>query len=86
MSKEFFVLWHDYVDEWGCDQEKLLGIYSTREKAEEGLALLRDQPGFRDYPDGFEISHGTMDETYMREGFVSVWGDEEPVKDTRPRD
>jgi hypothetical protein len=86
MPQEFFALWHRYVDERGCDQDKLLGIYSTHEKAEEGLALLRDQPGFRDHPDGFEITDGIMDETYMREGFITVWGDEEPVRDTRPRD
>jgi hypothetical protein len=47
---------------------------------------LHDQPGFRDHPDGFEIPDGIMDETYMREGFITVWGDEEPVKDTRPPD
>jgi hypothetical protein len=56
----------------------MLGIYSTRERAEQGLELLRDKPGFRDYPVGFEIQEGAVNETYMTEGFVFAWGDEEP--------
>jgi len=56
----------------------MLGIYSTQEKAERALALLRDKPGFRDYPDGFEIQDATIDRIYMTEGFVFAWGDEGP--------
>jgi hypothetical protein len=33
----------------------LIGVYTTRENAEAALARVRDQPGFRDYPDKFEI-------------------------------
>jgi len=56
----------------------MLRIYSTHEKAELALALLRNRPGFRDYPDGFEIQDAIIDRTYMTEGFVFAWGDEEP--------
>ena len=41
------------------------------------MALLRDKPGFRDHPDGFEIAEGTLDETCMTEGFVTVSDEEE---------
>lgn len=67
------MLWHFRTDEQGCEHEKMLGIYTTRAKAEEGLALLRDKPGFRGYPDGFEILQGALDETHMLEGFVTVY-------------
>jgi homoserine kinase type II len=73
-----YVLWHRCTDEEGKDHELMLGIYSTQEKAEQGLALLRNKPGFRDYPDGFEAQDATIDRTYMTEGFVFAWGDEEP--------
>jgi hypothetical protein len=74
------VLWHRCTDEEGRDHELMLGIYSTQEKAEQALALLRDKPGFRDYPDGFEVQDATIDRTYMTEGFVFAWGDEAPPK------
>jgi hypothetical protein len=45
--------------------------------------LLRDKPGFRDYPDGFEILEGTIDRTCILEGIVTVWGDEEPGAEPR---
>jgi len=77
MPKTFYELCHMRVDDEDRDYDKLLGIYSTQEKAEEGLALLRDKPGFRDHPDGFEINEGPMNKTDMTEGFITVWGDEE---------
>lgn len=70
-------LWHLRYD-GREDHDKLLGVYSTKEKAEEALAVLRDKPGFRDDPDGFEILDGPIDETCWLEGFASLWGDEEP--------
>jgi len=60
----------------------MLGIYSTQQKAEQALDLLRNKQGFRDYPDGFEIQDATIDRTYMTEGFVFTWGDEEPAEDS----
>jgi hypothetical protein len=43
------------------------------------MALLRDKLGFRDYPDGFEINEGRIDETYEIEGFVTVAPDGRPL-------
>ncbi|MGH7033818.1 MAG: DUF7336 domain-containing protein [Stellaceae bacterium] len=68
-----YVLWHDHVDEQGCDHDMMLGIYSTEEKAKEALELLRDKPGFKGYPDGFEIARGIIDRTSMLEGFITVY-------------
>jgi hypothetical protein len=44
---------HEFDD--GHEDLKLIGHYSTREKAEAALALVRDKPGFRDNPEGFTI-------------------------------
>jgi hypothetical protein len=76
------VLWHRCTDDDGRDHELMLGIYSTQQKAEQALDLLRNKQGFRDYPDGFEIQDATIDRTYMTEGFVFTWGDEEPAEDS----
>jgi len=72
------VLWHRCVDEEGRDHELMLGIYSTAETAEQSLSLLPSKPGFRDYPEGFEIQDATIDRTHVTDGFVFAWGDEEP--------
>jgi hypothetical protein len=61
------------------DYDKSLGIYSTLEKTEQGLAGLREKPGFRDYPYGFEITYGRIDETYETEGFVTVPREQVPT-------
>ena len=70
---EIYVLWHFRTDEQGCDHDKMLGVFSTRDKAQEALDFLRDKPGFKDYPDGFEILSGTMDKYGLKEGFVTVY-------------
>jgi hypothetical protein len=36
-------------------QPKGIGIYPSREEADAALERVRDQPGFRDWPDGFRI-------------------------------
>jgi len=84
MTQLYYALWHLRTDDKGHDYEKLLGLYSTREKAEQGLTLTRDKPYFRDFPECFEILEGGLDETHMRNGFVTVWGDEEPDPNPQP--
>lgn len=77
MNPTVYELWHERHDDRGQDHDKLLGVYSARNKAEEQLGLLRDKPGFRDHPDGFDIRPGGMDCTaWTNGGFVTVWGDE----------
>jgi hypothetical protein len=74
-----YVLWHRCTDPDGRDHELMLEIYSTQKKAAQGLSLLRNKPGFRDYPNGFEIQDVTVDRTYMTKGFLFAWGDGEPA-------
>ncbi len=85
MTRTFHSLWHLRTDAHGQDHDKFVGIYSTKEKAEQALALLRDMPGFHDYLDGFEINECMMDETCFTDGFVTVWGDEEPDYEAQAR-
>ena len=48
-----YLLYHTYeqTDDYGPhDEEKLLGVFSNSEKAEEGIKKFKDLEGFRDYP------------------------------------
>jgi hypothetical protein len=68
-----FCLWHIYLPAGAEDEnEKLIGIYSTAENAEAVVRRLRSQPGFKDYPDGFQIHERTLDKDTWEEGFISV--------------
>jgi hypothetical protein len=49
-----FTLYHIRTKENGDDDEKLIGIYTTEGKAKAAIQRLSGQPGFRDYPDGFQ--------------------------------
>ena len=43
------------------------------------ISRLKDKPGFRNYPDGFEIHAVTLGMTGWQEGFISTIGP--PPKD-----
>ncbi len=63
-------------DEEDGDDLKILGAYSSEQKAQERLARARELPGFREEPDCFLIDFlidlYTLDEDRWSEGFISV--------------
>jgi hypothetical protein len=65
---------HDLAD--GHEDVKLIGVFSSRDKAQAVLNDLRGQPGFRDVPDGFEINSQILDQAAWLEGYVTVQTDE----------
>jgi hypothetical protein len=75
---EVYLVYHTYGDEdEEEDNRKLIGIFSDREKAVEAQKAVADQPGFRDYPEGFEIVEHRLDLLGWRAGFVSIPYDED---------
>ena len=61
-----------FVDEQDGDDVKLLGIYSTRERAEERMERARLLPGFQDEPECFVLEGYELDEDTWTEGFVRI--------------
>ncbi|MFD6417060.1 hypothetical protein [Streptomyces sp. NPDC060194] len=61
-----------HIDERDGDDVKLLGIYSTRERAEERLRAAGEFPGFRDEPACFVLEPHVPDAYDWPEGFVRV--------------
>jgi hypothetical protein len=64
-----YLLWHTHEEESSAEDVKLIGVYSSEERAKEALEQVRGQPGFRDYPDGFEIDENVLDITGWGGGF-----------------
>ena len=76
MSKVYLLQhYYDYGKESEHEEVKELGVYSTRELAEEARDRYAALPGFRDLPlDCFYISLYTLDEdTGWKEGFHIFW-------------
>ncbi|RSM58200.1 hypothetical protein DMB66_30335 [Actinoplanes sp. ATCC 53533] len=59
-------------DETAGDDAKILGAYSTREKAEDRMVRARSLPGFHEEPDCFLIDRYSLDEDLWIDGFVTV--------------
>jgi hypothetical protein len=79
-----YVLWHVYeLNPLEEEESKLIGIYSSQEKAQHAIARLRSQPGFRDYPNGFIIDQATLDTDDWKEGFASISPEDEFGTDDR---
>lgn len=67
-----YLLWHSHDDADGNVDDKLIGVYLTEEKARVALARTKELPGFRDFPDGFEISPYQVNKDHWTEGFETV--------------
>lgn len=68
---QVYDLWfqREYPDR--ADTELHIGIYETEADAAEAISRLSDQPGFSDFPEGFNIYPVKLGATEWREGFVT---------------
>lgn len=69
---EVFILWHTHKLPDGDEDEKLIGIYSTRKNAEAAIRRVADQQGFVDQPEGFEICPYELDLDNWTEGYITL--------------
>ena len=68
-----FVLEHAHYrdDDRNNDAEdyKLIGVFATEQQAQAAMAQLKNQPGFRDYPNGFHIDAYPLGQINWSQGF-----------------
>ena len=67
-----WLLWFEQVREGEADIELLIGMYRTEESANAAIVRVRDQPGFREYPEGFTACQYSLEQDHWTEGFVRV--------------
>lgn len=72
-------LWFIREYEHREDTELHIGVYASEVDAQAAVQSLKDKPGFRDYPDGFNIVPARLGLTGWVEGFVTEIGP--PPKD-----
>jgi hypothetical protein len=66
-----FVLQHEH-DWCGRDEVKFIGVYAVHADAQAAIERLRDQPGFRDWPEGFTIDGYEVGVDHWSEGFATM--------------
>ena len=73
-----YISWHEHIIDQDQTDSKLIGVYASQSTAEEAMRRACLLPGFRESPDGFEISAYETDQDNWTEGFVTVWHGERP--------
>ena len=69
--KSVFLLQHSYtINE--VEETKIIGIFSSRENAEQCIEKNKTLPGFREYPDSFYLDEYEVDKLQWKEGFHSI--------------
>lgn len=72
MLQEVYVLQHNYVLQNGGDEIKILGVFSSEEKAQEAIEIYRTLPGFCEHPQDFYLDKYLVDEKCWTEGFFTI--------------
>ena len=67
-----YLLWHSHEWEDGHDEVKLIGVYRTELDAQAALQRVKNKPGFRELPEGFEIVEHRLNRDGWTEGYVNV--------------
>lgn len=70
-----YLLWYEREWEEGEDTEILIGVYPSEADAKAAIARLRNQPGFRAFPEGFMIAPYEIGKDHWTEGFARMCGD-----------
>lgn len=69
MQKKVYLLQHSYELKNGCDETKVLGIFSTQKEAKEAIEIYQYLPGFRNKKEDFFIDEYEMNKKYWTDGF-----------------
>ena len=70
LVKRVFVVQHSCEFD-GCEETKLIGVYTTRQAADEAIRRLAVAPGFRDHPNDFSVDEYPLDVDHWSEGFIT---------------
>lgn len=71
--KSTFLLTHVRQKDEDNESVKIIGIFATKENAENARMQLAGKPGFKQHPNGFYIDEYPIDEINWSEGFGMDW-------------
>ena len=65
-----YMVYHSRELDDGEESLKLIGIYTSEERAKEAIKRVIGQRGFKDFPNGFQIYPHRLDKDGWTEGFI----------------
>ena len=71
MSRVYFLYHIDEKRADGYHHGKIIGIYSTHDRAKAAMERLRDKPGFKDYPERWKVYPRTINRDSWAKGFMT---------------
>ena len=70
MTDTAYLLWFEKeMPEPFADVEVLIGVYSSDAEARAAIERVKNQPGFAEFPEGFQICPYQLDRDHWTEGF-----------------
>lgn len=72
MLQEVYLLQHSYELESGCNEIKVLGIFSSEKSAKDAIEMYKKLPGFCEHMKDFYIDKYFVDERCWTEGYVAI--------------
>jgi len=66
---KIFLVHHVRELDDGTDEVKFIGAFSSIEIANQAVKKIENEPGFRDFPDGFIVEPHTLNRIGWLEGF-----------------
>ncbi|AZA98582.1 hypothetical protein EG359_02720 [Chryseobacterium joostei] len=67
--KSIFSISHIYTVDTSTDDERIIGAFSNLVMAEQVVEQLKEQPGFKDYPENFIIDEVELNQLLWTSGF-----------------
>lgn len=64
-----FILFHTAIHPENGEDVKLIGVFSSRSRAEKAIDQKKNEKGFCDHPNGFHIDELTVDRVQWSSGF-----------------
>ena len=71
IMKSVFVLQHVHAFANDDEEVKFIGVYSSKEKAENAISRLIRKPGFKETKEGFCIDEYELNADHWAEGYVT---------------
>ena len=69
MSSVYFLYHLEEKQPNGFQGRKLIGVYSTAEKAREAVARIGNKPGFKEHPELWNVQEQPVDRDDWTQGF-----------------
>lgn len=72
MVEEVYVLQHRYALQNGCNETKMLGVFSAEAKVNDTIEMYRTLPVFCAHPQDFHLDKYLMDDLCWAEGYCTI--------------